>query len=196
MTNQNATTQAQESSNKAQQAAQVDYVGQWLTAIPFWLWILFVVLGAMAAETIPTWLGVVLIIGGYLWNDSIIKKQQLAEAKARAASFANLIGPVIIASAHPGESVYDVAERAAFFKEQLRLSGNQWVDKLPIIEMPYQPILTQYGQLPAAWSIYQKQVGERQHAENLIWFEKSCPNELKGLFANAVLPAPKMENQA
>lgn len=123
----------------------------------------------------------------------IAKELQAEQLRAQAAAWANLIGPVVIGSAHPGESAADVAERAAYFREQLRLSGNPYADKIPIIEMPYTPILTAHGQLTAGWSIYQKSVGERQHVENLSWYERGCPNELKPLFANAVLPPPKSE---
>ena len=123
----------------------------------------------------------------------IAKEFQAEQLRAQAAAWANLIGPVVIGSAHPGESAADVAERASYFRQQLRLSGNPYADKLPIIEMPYTPILTAHGQLTAGWSIYQKSVGERQHLENLAWYERGCPNELKPLFANAVLPQPKSE---
>lgn len=187
------TTTPQQGSGELQEKPQFDYVQQWLQSTPIWAWGLLFVLGTMLAETIPVWLGVALIIGGYAWNSSIEKKIRMQEAKARAAAWANLIGPVVVGSAHPGETVYDVAERAQFIREQLQLSGNPYFEKIPVIEFPYQPILTAHGQLPAAWSIYQKQIGERQHAENLTWYEKGCPVELKGLFANAVLPAPKME---
>ena len=123
----------------------------------------------------------------------VSKELQAEQLRAQAAAWANLIGPVVIGSAHPGESAADVAERASYFRQQLRLSGNPYADKLPIIEMPYTPILTAHGQLTAGWSIYQKSVGERQHLENLAWYERGCPNELKPLFANAVLPQPKSE---
>lgn len=123
----------------------------------------------------------------------VAKEFQAEQLRAQAAAWANLIGPVVIGSAHPGESAADVAERASYFRQQLRLSGNPYADKLPIIEMPYTPILTAHGQLTAGWSIYQKSVGERQHVENLSWYERGCPNELKPLFANAVLPQPKSE---
>ena len=123
----------------------------------------------------------------------VAKEFQAEQLRAQAAAWANLIGPVVIGSAHPGESAADVAERASYFRQQLRLSGNPYADKLPIIEMPYTPILTAHGQLTAGWSIYQKSVGERQHLENLAWYERGCPNELKPLFANAVLPQPKNE---
>lgn len=123
----------------------------------------------------------------------VSKELQAEQLRAQAAAWANLIGPVVIGSAHPGESAAEVAERAAYFREQLRLSGNPYADKIPIIEMPYTPLLTAHGQLTAGWSIYQKSLGERQHVENLSWYERGCPNELKPLFANAVLPQPKNE---
>ena len=120
------------------------------------------------------------------------KRQAAIEATARAAAWVNIIGPVVIASMHPGETAQEVHERAEYFRAQLFLSGNPYADKIPVIEMPYTPILVDHGQLPAAWSIYQKSVGERQHLENLHWYERGCPNQLKTLFASAVLPAPKM----
>ncbi len=178
----------QEARNESQQT-----VAEWLSVVPIQAWALVLILGLMASGSLPVYVGTAIIVAGYLVLRSIEQKQIVLEAKARAKAWVNVIGPVVIGSVHPGETANDVSERAAYFREQLRLSGNPYAEKIPIIEMPYMPLLVEHGQLSAAWSIYQKSLGEQQHQANLSWYERGCPSELKALFANAVLPMPKQD---
>lgn len=123
------------------------------------------------------------------------KEAELKEARSRAAAYANMIGPIVVGSDNPEENVYLVAEKAKAWREKLQLSGNPYADKLPIIEYPYSPMIYSVGQLSAGWSIYCKELAERQHRANLEWYEGKCPQELKALFASAVLPPIKQPEQ-
>lgn len=153
-----------------------------------------ILLGMTATGFLPWKMTLFLIVLVWIGLSQIERRQALKEAKARAASYTNCIGPVVVSSIHPLETVEEVQDRADDWKMQLSLSGNPYADKIPVIAMPYNVMLTEHGQLTAGWSIYQRQVGERQHIENIKWYEGKCPAELKGLFASAVLPAPKHEN--
>ncbi len=146
------------------------------------------ILAMIAADELPVWAGVLLIIAVFFVVGAMKREQELKEAKARAATYANCIGPIIVASIHPNETAAEVAKRAQDWRESLRLSGNQYAEIIPIIEVPYSPMLTEYGHLTAGWSTYQREVGQRAHDENIKWYTGRCPNELKGLFASAVMP--------
>ena len=111
------------------------------------------------------------------------------EAAARAAAYANICGPVVIASMHPGETVAEVQQRAEDFREQMRIGGNPYAAQIPVIAYPFEPMLFGVGQLTAAWNLYQRLAGEKQHAENLTWAER-CPPQLKTIFLSQVMPAP------
>lgn len=180
---------------EAKEVQQAPKLLQNLMQIPAWAYGAFLVLGICATGGMPVWAAVLILVGGGLFMNSLSNARKLEEAKARAASFANCIGPIVVGSMHPGETIEDIDARAAFWKEQLALSGNPYADKIPVIVYPYMPILVQHGQLPAGWSIYCKMLGEQQHLENIKWHEGKCPQELKGLFASAVLPAPKQPEQ-
>lgn len=130
--------------------------------------------------------------GGLLaWNYAE-KKRLFREAQARANSYANICGPVLVASLSPTETVDEVQARAAEFREQLKLSGNPYSTRIPILAYPYQPMLYGPGQLTAAWNIYQRMAAERLHQENLRWAE-DCPVEIRGIFLSQVMPQPKEE---
>lgn len=155
--------------------------------------VITVILAMTAVGVVPWYGGAMLIILAWFGLNHIEAAQRLKEAKARAATYANCIGPVVVSSIHPNETVMELEARAQEWREQLRLSGNPYADKIPIITYPYNVMLVEHGQLTAGWSTYQRSVGETQHIENLKWHEGKCPNELKSLFASAVLPAPKPE---
>ena len=126
-----------------------------------------------------------------------IKRSEIEkEARARAASYANLIGPIIVGSETPEENVFDVSLKAEAWREKLRLSGNPYWKIIPIVEFPYQPLLYATGQLSAGFSIYRQEVAEKQYLENLEWYNKKCPSEIKALFASAVLPQPTQTPEA
>lgn len=162
-----------------------------LLQVPAWVWAALLILGVAATGGIPFWAAVLLLIGMVFFLKSLSNAQKLEQAKAAAASFANCIGPVVVGSLHPGETVQEVEARAKFWRDQLLLSGNPYANMIPVITYPYNPLLLPYGNLSAGWSIYCKELGERQHFENVKWHDGKCPNELKALFASAVLPAPK-----
>jgi len=122
------------------------------------------------------------------------RKREAREASARAASYANICGPVIIASTHPGETVEEVAARANAFREQMRIGGNPYWLQIPVEAYPYNPMIYGVGQLTAAWNIYQRMAGERQHQANLEWSEK-CPAQLKAIFLSQVMPQPAAQTE-
>ncbi len=137
---------------------------------------------------IVLWLLVAGVAAWAAWS-AAEKKREAREAAARAAAYANICGPVVIPSMHPGETVTEVQIRADEFKEQMRIGGNPYWLQVPVIPMPYQPMLYGVGQLTAAWNIYLREVGERQHVENLKWAEH-CPAQLKPIFLSQVMPQP------
>ena len=128
-------------------------------------------------------------IAGYVFHRLGESNRIAREEAARAASFANICGPVVVGSIHPGETVDEVAERVADFKHRISISGNLYADKIPVIAHPYAPMIYGPGQLTAAWNIYMREVGERQHQENIKWAESGCPKELRTLFLSQVMPA-------
>lgn len=166
---------------------------QELAKVPVEWYLHFALLFCLVAGSLPVWGGVcaMLAVRFVFWK--IAKDQELREATARAAAWCNICGPVVISSIHPGETVFELKARADEFRANLALSGNPYAAKIPVIEYPYNPMLVEHGQLQLAWTLYQKSVGEFQHIQNLQWYERGCPNELKGLFANSVLPAPKQQ---
>jgi len=175
------------------QAQQAPTLLQDLQKLPPFAFVLTIIAGMTAVGVLPLWPAVILAVLIWWGISTMRRNAELKEAKAKAATYANCIGPVIVSSIHPNETVEQVEQRATEWRECLRLSGNPYAERIPIIPMPYNVILTDYGQLTAGWSTYQRQVGERAHVENLKWYEGKCPNELKSLFASAVLPAPKFE---
>lgn len=166
-----------------------------LAKMPVFVGVIGAALGLTLLNVIPVWLGVVASLLAVIAHNQSEKQKALAEARSRASSYANMIGPIVVGSDNPEENVYDVQEKAKAWREKLMLSGNPYADVLPIIEYPYSPMLYQVGQLSAGWSIYQKQLAETQHMENLKWYEGKCPAPLKALFASAVLPSPQNTSQ-
>lgn len=128
---------------------------------------------------------------GFAWRLAE-QKRVSREAAARAASYANICGPVLIQSTHPAETVAEVQARADDFKKQLQIGGNPYASQIPVIVYPFEPMLFGVGQLTASWNIYQRLAGERQHSANLEWAER-CPAQLKTIFLSQVMPAPKTE---
>ena len=154
-----------------------------------------VLLGMTAIGVLP-WAGCAgLIVLAWAGISRMEAAQALKEAKARAATYANCIGPIVVPSIDPEETVLELDARCEVWREKLRLSGNPYAEKIPIIAYPYNVMLVEHGKLTAGWSTYLRNVGEAQHVENIKWYEGKCPPELKALFASAVLPAPKMEFQ-
>lgn len=161
-----------------------------LATVPLYIWVIFALIGLTLFNVVPVWLGVTGALAALIANYHIQQADRLREAKSRAASYANMIGPIVVGSDNPEENVYDVQEKAKAWREKLRLSGNPYADVLPVIEYPYSPMLYGTGQLSAGWNLYQKQLAELQHMENIKWYEGKCPAQLKALFASAVLPSP------
>jgi hypothetical protein len=174
-----------------QQPQQAPNILQEISKLPPIALVVTVVLGFCVLGLLPLY-AAAMLIGLSWWGLTAIERAQaLKEAKARAATYANCIGPIVVSSIHPNETVEELELRCEEWRESLKLSGNPYAEKIPVIAMPYQVMLAEYGQLTAGWSTYQRQVGERQHNENIIWHSGKCPSELKALFASAVLPAPK-----
>lgn len=187
MLDQNATTQAQVG-RKTSQIPKGD-------PIPMEVIMIIFILGLMAFGAIKWYIGVAVIAAGYAYYLSVQKRKALEEATARAAVWANHPSPIVVFSWHPGETLQELHERAEFIRAQLRLSGNYYANLIPVIEVPFRPMLYENNQLSGSFARYIKEVCERIHIENVSWYEGKCPNELKEQHANAVLPAPKNENQ-
>lgn len=166
-----------------------------IAELPGIFWVIGVLLLLSLVGALKPGIAALLAVAALIANHHIKQADKLREAKARAASYANMIGPIVVGSDNPEENVYDVQEKAKAWRERLELSGNPYAKQLPIIEFPYSPMLYGTGQLSAGWSLYQKQLAETQHMENLKWYEGKCPNELKALFASAVLPSPQNTTQ-
>lgn len=122
------------------------------------------------------------------------KKREAREAAARATSYALICGPCVIPSAHPNEPAESVRERAAEFREQLRISGNPYWAQIPVEAYPYNPMIFGVGQLSAAWNIYLRYAAERQHAANQEWLSV-CPEQLRALFLSQVMPQPAAQTE-
>jgi len=166
---------------------------EYITTVPPIGWLIGGLLGLMAFGAIPPSVGIFMGIAGFWFIRHLDAQRALEMAKARAASYCNTIGPVMVCSTSPDEGVESIRKRAEAWRESLRLSGNPYWDKIPIVEFPYSPMLFDTLQLSAGWNIYLHLSDARRHAENMKWYEGKCPNDLKGLFASAVLPVPKME---
>lgn len=146
-------------------------------------------IAAVAITAHPDLIWTLLVGGGvgvavWVYAENVRKER---ESIARAAGFANVCGPVVIGSIDPLETVDELVERVKEFKEQLRLSGNPYADKIPVIGHPYRPMIYAVGQLTMAWNIYQRQVGEMQHLENEKWASGPCPVELRAVFQSQVM---------
>jgi hypothetical protein len=131
------------------------------------------------------WLAAAGIAAGIAWY-AAEKQRLLREAKARASSYMNIVGPVVIGSTEPNETVSELLARVEAFKEQLALSENPYAAQIPVIALPYSPMMFGVGSLTLAWNIYQRQIADRQHLENMKW-EKRCPEHLKSLFLSQVM---------
>jgi hypothetical protein len=154
--------------------------------------ILLIVSGlAMWKPVILLFLAVAIGGGVVAWHLAE-KRRLLRESAARAAAYANICGPVVIASQHPAETVNEVRARADEFREQMRLSGNPYWLQIPVVAYPFEPMLFGVGQLTAAWNLYQRLAGEKQHAENLVWADR-CPAQLKAIFLSQVMPSPQTD---
>ena len=129
----------------------------------------------------------------YTWH--IAEKLRIRrEEQARAWSFANVCGPVLVSSFSPNETVEEVQARAAEWRRQLELSANPYWREIPLVVYPYQPMLFGQGQLSMSWNVYQRMAGEQLHNENLLWAQ-SCPNELKPIFLSQVMPQPAQKTE-
>ena len=151
------------------------------------------VLGFTVFGIIPWYIAFAGIILGWAMLNSVERKHALELAKARASSFANCIGPVIISAISPLETLEEMQVRAQDWRQKLRESGNHYADLIPIITFPYTPALTAHGSLSMSWSMYTAHVGQQQYEENIRWHLGKCPSELKSRFAADVLPAPRRE---
>ena len=166
-----------------------------LAEVPLIVWVIVTLLLLTLVGALKPGIAALLAIASLIANHHIQQADKLKEAKSRAAAYANMIGPIVVGSDNPEENVYDVQEKAKAWRERLELSGNPYAKQLPIIEFPYSPMLYGTGQLSAGWSLYQKQLAETQHIENIKWYEGKCPAQLKALFASAVLPSPQNTTQ-
>jgi len=73
-------------------------------------------------------------IGGYGYVSKVFRQR---EEVARAATYANAVAPYQVFSTLAEEPAAAAYDRAAHIREQLRLSGNPYAHKLPIIVFPF-----------------------------------------------------------
>jgi len=166
---------------------------EYFVSMPPQIWVAGILLGLIAFGAINVPVGIGIGIAAFLFLRNLSERQALEQAKARASAFANCIGPVMVCSTSPDEGVEAIRERALAWRESLKLSGNPYWNLIPIIEFPYSPMLFETAQLSAGWNIYLHLADSKRHTENMRWYEVKCPQDLKALFANAVLPAPKQD---
>jgi len=166
-----------------------------LSKIPAIAWIAFGLLWFTVAGILAWYWCGMLLIGAWAVISNIERKHALELARARASSYVNHIGPVVISATRPDETLEELQERADIWRQKLRESGNPYTDIIPIIINEYRPVLTEYGALSMSWTIYDAHVGQRKYEENMKWYDQKCPKDLKARFAADVLPAPKVEYQ-
>lgn len=152
------------------------------------------ILGITVAGGMAWYFAVLIIAGVCLVVNQIHRAEVLREEKARAATYVNLNGPVVVSSLNPEETVAQLMERCEVWRYKIRMSGNPYAEKIEVIPFPYNPVLFDTLDFGGGWTIYEKMVTERKHFENLKWYNSKCPLELKPWFASAVLPTPKSEN--
>lgn len=145
----------------------------------------------MALSGVNLLICALIITGAILYQNHLSKQEALKEARARAAGFANCAGPIVVSSQDPNEGPEQVAERARAFRENLRMSGNPYAEIIPIIEMPYAPMIYSNGQFSMGFTVYQACVDARRYEENMKWYNGKCPDILKPHFAAYVLPTPQ-----
>ena len=158
--------------------------------VPIWVWLV----GAWLVWVAFHWQSAVpaAVIGYSVW--SISEKNRIArEAAARVGACANISAPQVVFSNTPYESPESVAQRAAQWREDLRVSGNHYAELIPIIPYPFNPMIYGVGQLTYAWDIYRRQCGEVQHNENLKWVDGKCPRELRPYVLSQIIGRPEMD---
>ena len=123
----------------------------------------------------------------YLFSN--FKDQQFQEAlyKARVAALVNINGPVGFFSIHPMETVDELMARKAAFEKDLKASGNRWAEKIPIVCVPYSPMLYDNTTLTQSFCMYQQQCAATLHEANMLWAE-NAPIEIRNIFISQVLP--------
>ncbi len=180
------------SANKELQLAANDFKD--LANVPLYVWVIFILLALTMAGVTPVWLGVLGSIVAVLANHSAERSAKQREAKARAAAYANIKGPVIVRSYTPNDDALVIRERANEWRENIKLSGNIYAHLIPVIEFPYNPMLYNTLQLSKSWEQYEMDFILTVHNAYIEWHNGKCPNELKGIFANGVLPSPQTTN--
>jgi len=165
---------------------------EYITTVSPIVWICGVLLGLMAFGALPVSVGVFLCVGAFWYVRHIDAQRVLEQQRAAAASYVNVKGPVMVCSVNPNEGIASINARADEWRENLKLSGNPYWEKIPIIKFPYTPILYGSSQLSFGWNEYLQASDSKRHSANMEWCEK-CPKELRDEFKSAVLPAPKME---
>ena len=130
-------------------------------------------------------IGVAILL--YLFSN--FKDAQFQEAlyKARVSALVNINGPVGFFSIHPMETVEELMTRKRAFEKDLNASGNRWADKIPIVCVPYSPMLYDNTTLTQSFCMYQQQCSATLHEANMAWAE-NAPIEIRNIFISQVLP--------
>ena len=83
-----------------------------MSKIPPMAWVITVILAMTAVGVLP-WIGAVaLVFLAWVGLSRIEAAQALKDAKARAATYANSIGPIVVSSIHPNETLIELEARA------------------------------------------------------------------------------------
>lgn len=128
-----------------------------------------------------------LLVAVVVWHVSE-KQRVLREYQARHSSWASICGPEIISSADPNETVGSLHKRAAEFRVALKASENPYWNDIPIVVFPYSPMTYGQGELTMSWPRYKREVGEKQHMENIKWMKQIDNNTpLYELFKSQVM---------
>ncbi len=106
---------------------------------------------------------------------------------ARTAAMVNCNGPYGCFSNSPLETVEQLFARRDQYRKDLRLSGNRYADRIPIICIPYAPMLLEDAQLSQSFPMYQKSCAAALHEANMAWAE-NAPIEIRNIFISQVLP--------
>lgn len=114
------------------------------------------------------------------------------ENQARCGAMRFVFGTVFIPSISPMEPAESVYARAKQFEQDLKDSGNPHADKIQVVPYPFNPMIYGPDQITMSWNIYWKQFSADLHTASMQWAE-TCPDEIKALFLNQVIPAPTQQ---
>lgn len=114
------------------------------------------------------------------------KKALYREAVARASAWKSFCAAEVVGSSHPNETPDEVEERAEYYRNQIRISGNPYASIIPVTTFIYRPMSYGVGGLAQSWPRYKRELGEAQFEANMKFLEHACPPHMKATFASQV----------